>query len=117
MLDVLVCPFDKESELELFELKTRPIGSNIPKIEKDKSLYENKAKDIIPNTNNEYEELVIEDGMLFCNTCLRFFPIIEEIPIILPDELRDKDTDLKVLEKWSNLLPDKIVKKSLPWHL
>jgi uncharacterized protein len=62
-------------------------------------------------------DIVIEEGILFCNRCLRFFPIVEEIPIILPDEIRDKNKDLELLKKWSSSLPDKVVKKALPWHL
>ncbi len=61
--------------------------------------------------------MVIEEGLLFCNSCLRFYPIVEEIPIILPDELRDKEKDLLLLKKWSKILPEKIVKDSLPYHL
>ena len=115
MLDVLVCPYDKETELELFEINTRSIGSNNPNTEKD--MKPNKDKENSPNTINDDDDFVIEDGMLFCNTCLRFYPIVEEIPIILPDELRDKNNDLEILKKWSNSLPDKIVKNSNPWHL
>lgn len=126
MLDVLVCPFDKESELELFELKTRPMG-NVGQSEEKKSGSEsglksnnNRAQDSTFKTSNTVDmdnDVVIEDGMLFCNSCLRFYPIVEEIPIILPDELRDKNNDLDILRKWSNSLPEKVVKRSLPWHL
>lgn len=126
MLDVLVCPFDKESELELFEFKTRPMG-NIAQSEEKKSGSEsalksnnNRAQDSTVKPGNAVDidnDVVIEDGMLFCNSCLRFYPIVEEIPIILPDELRDKNNDLDILRKWSNSLPEKVVKRSLPWHL
>ena len=148
MLDILVCPFDKESKLELFEL-----GSNGPpkyedKIKKDlgqkssdvhqQNKSYQKSNDIESiSAHHEYEEgkknkidaysddlfadaeldIVIEEGILFCNRCLRFFPIVEEIPVILPDEIRDKNKDLELLKKWSNYLPDKVVKKALPWHL
>lgn len=126
MLDVLVCPFDKESELELFEFKTRPMG-NIAQIEEKKGRSESGLKTnnnraqgstVKPgNTVDMDNDVVIEDGMLFCNSCLRFYPIVEEIPIILPDELRDKNNDLDILRKWSKSLPEKVVKRSLPWHL
>jgi uncharacterized protein YbaR (Trm112 family) len=126
MLDVLVCPFDKESELELFEFKTRPMG-NIAQSEKKKRGSEsdlksnnNRAQGSTVNSSNTVDidnDVVIEDGVLFCNSCLRFYPIVEEIPIILPDELRDKNNDLDILRKWSNSLPEKVVRRSLPWHL
>jgi uncharacterized protein YbaR (Trm112 family) len=126
MLDVLVCPFDKESGLELFEFKTRPMG-NISQSGEIKSGSESglksndsRARDSTVKPSNVVDidnDVVIEDGMLFCNSCLRFYPIVEEIPIILPDELRDKNNDLDILRKWSDSLPEKVVKRSLPWHL
>jgi uncharacterized protein YbaR (Trm112 family) len=124
MLDILVCPFDKYSTLELYEFNTRnieknngnliiePKPQNIKLEESIENKSENSLKDIPPDDN-----IIIEEGVLFCNTCNRFYPIVEEIPIILPDELRDKDKDIEMLKKWSDSLPDKIIKEALPWHL
>ena len=85
MMEILVCPIDKHSPLEIFELKTK-------------------------------EDTVIE-GALFCNDCSRFYPIIEEIPIMLPDELRDKQKDLDFLKNNKERLPEKIINQAAPWHL
>ena len=38
---------------------------------------------------------VISEGALFCQKCSRFYPIIEEIPIMLPDELRNKKQEIE----------------------
>ena len=65
---------------------------------------------------NVKDELVRE-GVLFCAECSRYFPITEEIPIMLPDELRDKKPDIEFLEKYAKSLPEKIVKSGNPWHL
>jgi uncharacterized protein YbaR (Trm112 family) len=122
MLDILVCPFDKESSLELFEFSTRNLKkidsktiskSNPPneKLESNENKKEDKSNDLSDN------DVVIEEGILFCNSCSRFYPIVEEIPIILPDELRDKNKDLELMKKWSDSLPEKVVNKALPWHL
>lgn len=62
------------------------------------------------------EEVVLE-GSLYCDKCSRFFPIIEEIPIMLPDELRDKKQDIDFLKKNQETLPEKIIKQAHPWHL
>ena len=59
----------------------------------------------------------IHEGVLFCDECSRFYPIIEEIPIMLPDELRKKEEDLEFLKKNSKSLPEKIIKNGNPWHL
>ena len=66
--------------------------------------------------SNSTEDKVIE-GALFCSDCSRFFPIIEEIPIMLPDELRDKKQDMDFLNKNQEKLPEKIIKQASPWHL
>jgi len=63
------------------------------------------------------EEDVIINGVLFCNKCSRFYPIVDEIPIMLPDELRNKANDIKFLEQWKDKLPRKIVNEGKPWHL
>jgi uncharacterized protein len=85
MMDMLVCPIDKQFPLELYETQSK-------------------------------QEVVLE-GALFCSKCSRFYPIIEEIPIMLPDELRDKKQDITFLEKNSKTLPQKIIKDANPWHL
>jgi len=60
---------------------------------------------------------VISEGVLFCTRCSRFYPIIEEIPIMLPDELRDKKQEMEFLKNNKNSLPEKIITKANPWHL
>lgn len=60
---------------------------------------------------------VILEGTLFCPKCSRYYPIVDEIPIMLPDELRDKKQDIEFLKKYQNNLPEKIVTKGVPWHL
>lgn len=85
MMDMLVCPIDKQFPLELHEVESK-------------------------------QETILE-GALFCSKCSRFYPIIEEIPIMLPDELRDKKQDMDFLEKNKQNLPQKIIKDAKPWHL
>jgi len=91
MLDILACPIDKYYPLELIEIDTV----------EDKTINEN----------------VINEGVLFCSQCSRFYPIIEEIPVMLPDELRDKEKDIQFLQKWHEKIPSKIIKNGHPWHL
>jgi uncharacterized protein YbaR (Trm112 family) len=89
MMDILACPIDKTHPLELHQIK-----------EKDS---------------------VVSEGVLVCTKCSRFFPIIEEIieeiPIMLPDELRDKKLEIEFLQKYQEELPEKIITRGIPWHL
>ncbi len=60
---------------------------------------------------------VVSEGVLFCSKCSRFYPIIEEIPIMLPDELRDKKQEMEFLKTNKDKLPEKIITMANPWHL
>ena len=60
---------------------------------------------------------IVVEGMLTCSECGRYYPIIDEIPVMLPDNLRNKKEDLGFLEKWASKLPDKIVHGGKPWSL
>jgi len=66
-------------------------------------------------TKTEDEKIV--EGAIYCTNCSRFYPIIEEIPIMLPDDLRDKNKDMDFLRRNESSLPEKIAKQASPWHL
>lgn len=63
------------------------------------------------------EKSEVVEGALRCASCSRFYPIIDCIPILLPDELRDKRQDIGFLRKNSKALPGDITRRALPWHL
>ena len=65
---------------------------------------------------NSEQDLIV-DGALACTECNRYYPIIDEIPIMLPDELRNKNEDLDFLTKYKDRLPEKITKQGKPHHL
>ena len=65
---------------------------------------------------NHKEDVVIE-GVIYCTKCSRFYPIMEEIPIMLPDDLRDKKHEIEFLNKNKDKLPEKIITNGKPWHL
>src|SRR5690242_14436147 len=103
MLEILVCPFVKESSLELYELKTKKIDKNMEDGIKDSNQSNFKTKGInnfedkksdnassVMNTNltkenetdnnnkenilvknDSNDDIVIEEGILFCNNCSR----------------------------------------------
>jgi len=66
---------------------------------------------------SNYKDQTVLEGAIYCTKCSRFYPIIEEIPIMLPDELRDKNQDIEFLKKNQSKLPEKITKQASPWHL
>ena len=60
---------------------------------------------------------VILDGVLLCHECGRYYPIVDQIPEMLPDNLRNRKEDIGFLEKWSSKLPDSVVHGGKPWSL
>ncbi len=47
------------------------------------------------------DEEVIE-GVLICLRCNRIYPIVEGIPILLQEELRDKEIEQEFMERWKD---------------
>jgi uncharacterized protein YbaR (Trm112 family) len=60
---------------------------------------------------------LIVDGVLVCSSCNRFYPIIDEIPVMLPDDLRNRNEDLEFLTKYKDRLPEKVIHQGKPYHL
>lgn len=128
MLDILACPLDKNYPLELIELNVKelekedkvkenyhPVNNdeNNPIVKKNNNGEGNKINEIKQNE----KVIIVIDGILYCKKCSRFYPIIDEIPIMLPDELREKEKDLQFLTKWKHSIPEEILTNSNPWHL
>mgnify|MGYP000582328172 CR=1 FL=1 len=61
------------------------------------------------------EKKEIVEGLIVCTSCKRWYPIIDEIPHMLPDELRNKEEDLAFLRKWKDKLPEEVVKEGKPY--
>ena len=86
---------------------------------------ESTVTHFIPPPENENNHLgkteslrqteIVKEGLLLCRTCLRFYPITDEIPIILPDELRDKNKDLEYIRNWRQQIPTHLLPNLKPW--
>jgi uncharacterized protein YbaR (Trm112 family) len=63
----------------------------------------------------EKEEIV--EGVIICPKCQRWYPIRDEIPEMLPDELREEKDELPFLRKWKNKFPKEILLTGKPFNL
>jgi uncharacterized protein YbaR (Trm112 family) len=125
MLDILACPMDKNYPLDLIELQVKEFeNDNLRERDFLKDDKTSKKNNLVINQENDIRGertkdkiIIIIEGILYCKKCSRFYPIIDEIPIMLPDELREKETDLEFLNKWKNNIPQKILNNANPWHL
>jgi len=59
----------------------------------------------------------VEEGIILCDKCGRWYPIIETIPHMLPDDLREEKEDKTFLEKWKNKIPKKVLDQGKPFNL
>jgi len=63
------------------------------------------------------EKEEIAEGLLFCTECNRWYPISDEIPQMLPDDLREAKEDLEWLRRWKEQVPDRVLSKGKPFRL
>jgi len=63
----------------------------------------------------EKDEIV--EGLIVCPKCARWYPIRDEIPEMLPDELRKENEDLPFLRKWKEKTPERIQLEGKPFNL
>ena len=65
----------------------------------------------------EEDQEEVETGLITCNKCSRYYPIKKTIPIMLPDDLRDKEEDKQFLLSYKNQIPEEILKNGKPVSL
>jgi len=63
------------------------------------------------------EKEEVDEGIIVCEKCNRFYPIMEQIPHMLPDELRSRDEDLSFLKKWAKQVPKEVLQRGKPFNL
>ena len=96
---------------------------NIIKIEIKQKIVEflnnykfNNIENIFPELfflNKIKVETEIESGLLFCDKCNRWYPIIDTIPQMLPDQFRDKKKEIEFLKINKNLLDEEFFNQNL----
>lgn len=102
LLDVLACPVCRGFPLKLIVFKRRgeePRGEERPQCELYCGLLERPVSEIRGAPCSECLKVSVEEGALYCERCGRWYPIIDEIPELLPDELRDERRDVEFAVK------------------
>ncbi|AKA73532.2 Trm112 family protein [Saccharolobus solfataricus] len=124
LMDLLACTMCKHFPLKLLVFSEREIDRKLSQEDKKplcelyctyKSAF-TKDLDSLPPC----EECIrheIEEGMLYCESCNRWYPIIDEIPRMLPDKLRKEEDDIKFLEKYKDKIPKSILTNGVPFRL
>jgi uncharacterized protein YbaR (Trm112 family) len=119
LMDLLACPICKHFPLELHVFKKEAVNrAGISKKCEEYCGYEGKpVRELEFQKCGECSKIEIVDGLLFCPSCKRWYPIEEEIPRMLPDELRKREEDIGFLKKFENLVPKEVLKEGKPFNL
>ncbi len=125
LMDLLACPMCKHFPLKLIVIEEedypeRSLPGTPPLCELYcgyRGKYLKKLKESPPCQECIKKE--VRTGVLYCKKCGRWYPIIDGIPHMLPDDLREKEKDkeLDFLRKYEKQLPDEIVHKGKPFNL
>lgn len=122
-MDILACPICKNFPLKLivFSETSIPPVQNTRRCELYCEFHGGYVKEVLERRGDTdcptcYTKEIV-DAILICSKCGRWYPVEEEIPRMLPDELRDKDQDTNFLKKWKERIPSDIIKDGKPFSL
>ncbi|MEM3786256.1 MAG: Trm112 family protein [Nitrososphaeria archaeon] len=124
LMDVLACPICKNFPLKLYtfeqeELKITEVPKNICELfcaYKNIKL-ENLEKGSLLQECTKCLAYNIKWGIIVCEKCGRWYPISEDIPVMLPDEMRKAEDDINFLKMFEKKIPDDVLKNGKPHHL
>jgi len=54
---------------------------------------------------------------LICDKCGRWYPIEDEIPEMLPDDLREREREIAFLREWAERIPKETLETGKPFNL
>lgn len=114
-MDILACPMCRNFPLKLQVLsrEARYDVSEATRCELYCSFHEGMVENLEETNCRECYTLEIIDGLITCPGCGRWYPIIDEIPIMLPDSLRDRRREREFINKWSDRLPAEVLKSAV----
>jgi len=117
LLDLLACPICKNFPLKLYVFNIGKVNrenkvSNKPLCELYCGYKGKYIKDLDDIPCDECITKEIESGLLYCSKCSRWYPIEDDIPRMLPDNLRDRNEDINFLIKYREKIPDNILYNS-----
>lgn len=121
LMDLLACPICKRFPLKLIVLeeKKRDEGVKPPKNTCEEYCGYKRiwVRELPEKPCVECYSVEVVEGVLICPECNRWYPIMEEIPHMLPDELRNEREDKEFLRKHKDRLPREVLDHGKPFNL
>ncbi len=130
LLNFITCPYCKDSafpleliviEEKVYEERRLPDNATKPLCDlycgyKRMFIKDLKSQNIEPPCDECIKKEVVV-GVLRCRVCNRWYPIIDEIPRLLPDEFRKREEDIAFLERYQEQIPDEIKFMGKPFNI
>ncbi len=121
-MDLLACPICKGFPLELIVFSEKEKSSNFnvetPACEEYCGLKREKVSKVLGKVNcTSCFKIEIDEAILICPKCERWYPVKEEIPRMLPDDLRNKNEELAFLKEHRGEIPEKTLKLGRPFNI
>ncbi|MDW7977680.1 MAG: Trm112 family protein [Candidatus Caldarchaeum sp.] len=111
LMDILACPMCRSFPLKLSVFEHRDIHrpDKVRKCELYCGFHRGFVKDLAETECVRCYGFEVGSGLLECSSCGRWYPIVDDIPRMLPDDLRDRKLERKFVEKWQGRLPERVV--------
>ncbi|MEM0005427.1 MAG: Trm112 family protein [Ignisphaera sp.] len=126
LLNYLACPYCKDKgfplvlivfELNKYENRSLPQDMRRPLCDLYCAYISRYVKDLNDTPCDECIKYEVKVGVLYCNNCNRWYPIIDEIPRILPDNYRKKEEEIQFLRLYQGKLSENIKLHGKPYNL
>ncbi len=113
-LELLACPECRHTPLRLYSIRVeeRPVRESAEKLRCRTwcGLHMKPASEVPIEECAKCIHLDVTEGVLLCENCGRWYPIIDGIPVLLDDKFRREKDDRSFLERNLNLIPVEVRK-------
>ena len=123
-LELLACPECRNYRLYIHSLKESKQDFNEKEADKLKCrrwcyLYDKPAS-LIPLSTcvRTCMNRDIEEGVIVCPSCGRWYPIVNSIPVMMNDRYRDEKRDIEFIDRTKDRIPDwlkELMKNPIPY--
>lgn len=107
LIDLIACPMCRGNSF----------SKSVIREEGDNVIIPGHGEHTYTDSNNDGANHDMKNGILLCNTCGRWYPIINSIHILLPDTYRDEKKDMEFLTKYKSDLPDIVINNGKPFNI
>ncbi len=122
LLNLLACPHCKNFPLDIIIIEVKEYERKLPSEPPLCDLYCGYLGKYLKELNTkppcaECIKKEIVTAVIYCRNCKRWYPVIDEIPRMLPDHYRNRGEDINFLKKYSDKIPDEIKYHGKPFNL